>query len=336
MTAIFAFDHDHGAAARDLAGLLGGKGAGLAEMTAALGLNVPPGFTIAVPVCRSYRESGWPDGLDDALAEHMQRLGERMGRRFGDPRDPLLVAVRSGAPVSMPGMLDTVLNLGLNDETVAGLERVSGDPWFARDSYRRFLTMYGTTVLDVPAEELEGLDVEALNARLAVPDDPMVQLRNAVEAVFRSWDCERAKAYRAKEGIDDDLGTAVSVQAMVFGNRGEHSGTGVVFTRDPATGEPGAYGDYVPRAQGEDVVAGTAQTLPIAGAGRPRAGRVRRADDAAAAAGDPLPRRLRRRVHGRGGAAVPPADADRQARRGGGGADRRAPDRRPRHPAHPG
>jgi pyruvate, orthophosphate dikinase len=258
MTGIFAFDHDHGAAARDLSTLLGGKGAGLAEMTAALGISVPPGFTISVPMCCAYRESGWPEGLDEALAEHMERLGERMGRRFGDPADPLLVAVRSGAPVSMPGMLDTVLNLGLNDETVVGLERVSGDAWFARDSYHRFLTMFAGTVMGV-----EGLDIEEIKAR--VPRDPMVQLRQAVEAVFRSWDSDRARAYRAKEGIDDSLGTAVSVQAMVFGNRGERSGTGVVFTRDPATGEPGAYGDYLPRAQGEDVVAGNAKTLPIDG-----------------------------------------------------------------------
>src|SRR3954452_7284513 len=184
MTGVYTFDHDHGAAARDLAGLLGGKGAGLAEMTATLGMSVPPGFTVSVPVCRAYRESGWPAGLDAALAAHMDRLGERMGRRFGDPDDPLLVAVRSGAPVSMPGMLDTVLNLGLNDETVVGLERRSGDAWFARDSYRRFLTMYATTVIEVPAEQLEGLDVEELKARVAVPSDPMVQLREAVEAVF--------------------------------------------------------------------------------------------------------------------------------------------------------
>src|SRR3954468_13590965 len=261
MNGVFAFDHDHGAAARELAALLGGKGAGLAEMTAALGMSVPPGFTVSVPVCRAYRESGWPADLDAALAAHMDRLGERMGRRFGDPDDPLLVAVRSGAPVSMPGMLDTVLNLGLNDETVVGLERRSGDAWFARDSYRRFLTMYATTVL---GEEAEGLDIEELKARFDIPADPMAQLRAAVEAVFRSWDSDRARAYRAKEGIDDALGTAVSVQAMVFGNRGERSGTGVVFTRDPSTGAPGPYGDYLPRAQGEDVVAGNARCLPIA------------------------------------------------------------------------
>src|SRR5437773_11873327 len=172
MTAVYQFDHDHGGAARDLAGLLGGKGAGLAEMTAALGMSLPPGFTISVPGCRAYRESGWPAGLDDALAEHMARLGERMGRRFGDPEDPLLVAVRSGAPVSMPGMLDTVLNLGLNDDTVLGLARRSGDAWFAWDSYRRFLTMYATTVMEVPADALADADadadgVRALQARIA-------------------------------------------------------------------------------------------------------------------------------------------------------------------------
>jgi pyruvate,orthophosphate dikinase len=277
---IYAFDHDHGAPARELVNLLGSKGAGLAEMTAALGINVPPGFTVSLPVCREYRERGWPAALDTALTEHVARLGDLMDRRLGDADDPLLVAVRSGAPVSMPGMLDTVLNLGLNDETVLGLARRSGDDWFAWDSYRRFLRMFATTVMGVPAQQLEigpaGDTAEAVRDHVArlrerinesagrpVPMDPSVQLRDAVEAVFRSWDCDRARAYRAKEGIDEQMGTAVNVQAMVFGNRGPRSGTGVVFTRDPATGEPAPYGDYLPRAQGEDVVAGTARTLPI-------------------------------------------------------------------------
>jgi pyruvate,orthophosphate dikinase len=282
---IFAFDHQHAAPAQELVHLLGGKGAGLAEMSAALGLAVPPGFTVSVPVCRVYRSDGWPAGLDEALTEHTGRLGQTVGRRFGDAADPLLLAVRSGAPVSMPGMLDTVLNLGLNDETVLGLATRSGDERFAWDSYRRFVLMYATTVMGVPEAQLSrdmpagrpsGLRdrVSQLRDRAEqiagrpLPADPYVQLREAVEAVFRSWECGRARAYRAKEGIDEDMGTAVNVQAMVFGNWGPRSGTGVVFTRDPATGEPVPYGDYLPQAQGEDVVAGTARTMPISHLGQ--------------------------------------------------------------------
>jgi pyruvate,orthophosphate dikinase len=277
---VFAFDHDHGKPARDLVELLGGKGAGLAEMTAELGINVPPGFTIGVPVCRAFRATGWPVELDEVLDDHVARLGDRMGRRLGDPGDPLLVAVRSGGPVSMPGMLDTVLNLGLNEDTVLGLAERSGDPWFAWDSYRRFVSMYAVTVmgLDPSAVEVAASGDSADDVRehvgllLAsvaevagrpVPSDPRVQLQEAVEAVFRSWDCARAQTYRTKEGIDHGLGTAVNVQAMVFGNRGPQSGTGVVFTRDPSTGAPGPYGDYLPRAQGEEVVSGSVTTMPI-------------------------------------------------------------------------
>lgn len=277
--AIFRFDHPHAASHDELVHLLGGKGAGLAEMTNALGISVPPGFTISVPVCHQYLEHGWPVGLDDALATFTEDLGRQMGRRLGDPTDPLLVAVRSGAPVSMPGMLDTVLNLGLNDDTVAGLAAVSRDERFAWDSYRRFLTMYAVTVMGVdPAILTEPVaDGDDLHRHVAdlkgrireaadrdVPVDPVEQLRGAVEAVFRSWNSPRAKTYRDREGIDPDLGTAVTVQAMVFGNRGEKSGTGVVFTRDPATGHKVLYGDYLPRAQGEDVVAGTSRTLHVA------------------------------------------------------------------------
>ncbi|GAB3003396.1 pyruvate, phosphate dikinase [Amycolatopsis acidiphila] len=278
---IYAFDHDHGVPARELVDLLGGKGAGLAEMTSALGAPVPPGFTIPVPVCREFAEAGWPGQLDMALATHVDRLGRLMGRRLGDPADPLLVAVRSGAPASMPGMLDTVLNLGLNNETVHGLAERSADRWFAWDSYRRFVTMFATTVMGVTpaALELEPADdtPEALRAHVndlleavrreagrPIPQDPVVQLREAIEAVFRSWNSHRARAYREKERLDHRVGTAVNVQAMVFGNRGPDSGTGVVFTRNPATGEPHPYGDYLPRAQGEDVVAGTTRTMPIA------------------------------------------------------------------------
>ncbi|HVS41008.1 MAG TPA: PEP/pyruvate-binding domain-containing protein [Candidatus Dormibacteraeota bacterium] len=278
---IFSFDHDHAVAPRALADLLGGKGAGLAEMTTTLGLPVPPGFTIAVPVCREYRSGGWPAELDAEIAGHVRGLEERMGRGLGDPRDPLLLAVRSGAPRSMPGMLDTVLNLGLNDVTVEGLAAASGDAWFAWDSYRRFLTMYAGTVLGVPAGVLpehradESRDAERAKAEVRsiqaalesaghpVPADPAAQLRGAVEAVFRSWDSARARAYRAHEGIDDRIGTAVNVQAMVFGNRGADSGTGVVFTRDPSTGADLPFGDYLPCAQGEDVVSGTVRTLKL-------------------------------------------------------------------------
>lgn len=276
---VFAFDHPHALPPRELAGLLGGKGAGLAEMTSVLGLPVPPGFTIALPVCRRYRAGGWPADLDAVVAEHCAALEARMHRRLGDAADPLLVAVRSGAPRSMPGMLDTVLNLGLDDDTVEGLAASSGDEVFAWDSYRRFLTMYATTVLGVPHEQLAAgpapTEAAALRARVAeirrilaeagavVPADPVAQLRGAIEAVFRSWDSPRARAYRRREGIDEDLGTAVNVQAMVFGNYDDRSGTGVVFTRDPSTGENRPYGDFLPRAQGEDVVAGTASTLTL-------------------------------------------------------------------------
>jgi pyruvate,orthophosphate dikinase len=265
---IYAFDHPHDRPPRELVGLLGGKGAGLAEMTTVLGLPVPAGFTVAVPVCRAYRETGWPDGLDGALEQHCRALEQHMDRSFGGPSDPLLLAVRSGAARSMPGMLDTVLNLGLNEAAVAGLAEASGDARFARESYRRFLTMYATTVLGIPAErvrqgEIADIRRAVADAGLSIPDDPMAQLRGAVEAVFRSWDSPRARAYRAHEGIGDDLGTAVNVQAMVFGNLGDDSGTGVVFTRDPSTGEARPYGDFLPRAQGEEVVAGTAHTLAI-------------------------------------------------------------------------
>ncbi|MDA3644185.1 pyruvate, phosphate dikinase [Saccharopolyspora indica] len=274
----YAFDHPHARPPRELADLLGGKGAGLAEMTSVLGLPVPPGFTLTVDVCREHLRSGWPQSLDSAVRAHCERLESQVGRKLGDPADPLLLAVRSGAPRSMPGMLDTVLNLGLNDDTVEGLAKVSGNPEFAWDSYRRFLRMFATTVLGVSDDRL-GLcemtpadprtDVARLRERIAemagrpVPTDPADQLRAAIEAVFRSWLSPRARAYREREGLPDDLGTAVNVQAMVFGNRDDRSGTGVVFTRDPATGRDGPYGDYLPGAQGEDVVSGSAHTRPV-------------------------------------------------------------------------
>src|SRR4051812_38565687 len=227
--------------------LLGGKGANLAEMTS-IGLPVPDGFTITTKACLDYLGAGgeWPEGLRDEVAEHLAGLESRVGKRLGDPADPLLVSVRSGAPVSMPGMMDTILNLGLNEETAAGLAAVTGNEQFAKDCLARFTSMF-TSIVGTPD----------------VPTDPEQQLRAAVEAVFRSWNSERAKAYRAVENIPDELGTAVTVQVMVFGNRGENSGTGVLFTRNPSTGEHIPFGDVMFGAQGEDVVAGTHHTEPI-------------------------------------------------------------------------
>jgi pyruvate, orthophosphate dikinase len=226
---------------------LGGKGANLMVMAVDLGLPVPPAFTIGTEACRAYLTNSWPEDLDAEIRTHLASLEAKVDRRFGDPSDPLLVSVRSGAPVSMPGMMDTILDLGLNEETTRGLATVSGDPPFAADCRARFVEMYTTVV---------GVDV--------VPDDPWQQLRTAVEAVFRSWNSERAVAYRRREGIPDDFGTAVTVQAMVFGNRSDDSGSGVLFTRNPATGETSPYGDILFRAQGEDVVSGTHRTDGLA------------------------------------------------------------------------
>jgi pyruvate,orthophosphate dikinase len=272
----------------ELKDLLGGKGANLAEMTSVLGLPVPPGFTISTEACNAYMADGWPDGLDAEVAEHVARLEEKIGRRLGDPADPLLVSVRSGAKFSMPGMMDTVLNLGLNDATVEGLAEAMGER-FAYDSYRRFVAMYGRIVLGVEGEPFEaalekakadsgsssdaGVPAERLRvlceeekvivereSGAPFPQDPVVQLRGAIEAVFKSWDGARARAYRVRERIPHDLGTAVNVQAMVFGNRDDTSGTGVGFTRSPSTGENSPYGDFLINAQGEDVVAGIRNT----------------------------------------------------------------------------
>ncbi|MEX2255757.1 MAG: pyruvate, phosphate dikinase [Acidimicrobiia bacterium] len=270
--------------------LLGGKGANLAEMTK-IDLPVPPGFTITTEACNAYMASGdtLPDGLLDEVAAALSALEEKMGKRLGDDVDPLLVSVRSGAPFSMPGMMDTVLNLGLNDASVAGLAKQTDNERFAFDSYRRFVQMFGKIVLDIDGELFEhaltalrtehgvetdpDLDAAALRGlvdtfkgivRTSVghdfPQDPEEQLRFAIEAVFRSWDGERARLYRKMEKIPDDLGTAVNVQTMVFGNKGDDSGTGVAFTRDPATGENRPYGDFLRNAQGEDVVAGIRET----------------------------------------------------------------------------
>ena len=278
---------------KDLKDLLGGKGANLAEMTN-LGLPVPPGFTITTAACQAYLASGeQPAGLADQIAVHLAALEQGMGRRLGDPDDPLLVSVRSGAKFSMPGMMETVLNVGLNDRSVVGLAaQANGNQRFAWDSYRRLIQMFGKTVCEVPGEEFEhaideakrakgsadDLDLDADDLRALVdtykkifskhtgrefPQDPREQLDLAIGAVFDSWNAERAVIYRRQERIPADLGTAVNVVAMVFGNLGPDSGTGVAFTRDPASGAQGIYGDYLANAQGEDVVAGIRNTVPL-------------------------------------------------------------------------
>ena len=286
----FVYDFTEGN--KDLKDLLGGKGANLAEMTN-LGLPVPPGFTITTEACRFYLAHGTtPDGLDGEVSGHLEALEGAMGRRLGDPADPLLVSVRSGAKFSMPGMMDTVLNIGLSDESVDGLARQSGNERFAWDAYRRLIQMFGKTVLGVDGEHFEHaidaakqakgatsdteLDAEDLKKLTATykdivlthagrefPQDPRDQMDLAVLAVFDSWNSNRAVLYRRQERIPSDLGTAVSVVAMVFGNLGDDSGTGVAFTRDPGTGAQGVYGDYLQNAQGEDVVAGIRNTVPL-------------------------------------------------------------------------
>jgi pyruvate,orthophosphate dikinase len=278
---------------KDQKDLLGGKGANLAEMTN-LGLPVPPGFIVSTDACRAYLSEGTvPSSLKVEVTVALRQVEEAVGRSFGDPAEPLLVSVRSGAKFSMPGMMETVLNVGLNDMTVEGLAEVSGDERFAWDSYRRLIQMYGRTVLDVKGELFsEALDAQKDKAGVKTdvelgaddwkqvvaaykqviedetgsgfPQDPREQLDLAIEAVFRSWNTERARLYRRRERIPDDLGTAVSVVSMVFGNLGDTSGTGVCFTRDPSSGHSGVYGDYLSNAQGEDVVAGIRNTLQLA------------------------------------------------------------------------
>jgi pyruvate,orthophosphate dikinase len=273
--------------------LLGGKGVGLAEMTQ-LGVPVPGGFTITTDACRAYMRSGGdvPEGLDAQIDEHIARLEEQTGKHFGDTANPLLVSVRSGAAVSMPGMMDTILNLGLNDDAVEGLTRATGNARFARDSYRRLLQMYGEVVDGIDGHRFEQAlgdlkrergvqqDVDLTDDDLAhlietfkgiyrqetgddFPQDAREQLGRAVLAVFQSWENPRAHVYRRTYGIPDDIGTAVNVVEMVFGNRGERSATGVCFTRNPSTGEAGVYGEYLINAQGEDVVAGIRTPQPV-------------------------------------------------------------------------
>jgi pyruvate, orthophosphate dikinase len=286
------FVYDFAEGSKDMKDLLGGKGANLAEMTN-LGLPVPPGFIISTQACTAYLESGaLPEGLAEEVDTHLADLEEAMGKRLGDADDPLLVSVRSGAKFSMPGMMETVLNVGLNDRSVEGLVRQSGDERFAWDSYRRLLQMFGKTVLGIEGEvfeqvfdaakrdkgvaldvDLDGGDLRGVVERYKTvveehcgrpfPQDPREQLDLATKAVFDSWNTERARLYRRQERIPADLGTAVNVCSMVYGNLGMDSGTGVAFTRDPGSGEQGIYGDYLQNAQGEDVVAGIRNTLPL-------------------------------------------------------------------------
>ncbi|MCQ8827544.1 pyruvate, phosphate dikinase [Streptomyces malaysiensis] len=287
----FVYDFTEGN--KDLKDLLGGKGANLAEMTN-LGLPVPPGFTITTEACKVYLDSGEePSALRDEVSAHLEALEEKMGKKLGQADDPLLVSVRSGAKFSMPGMMDTVLNIGLSDQSVAGLAAQAGDDRFAWDSYRRLIQMFGKTVLGVDGDHFEeaiedakrakgvtvDVDLDAADLKKLVgefknivaketgrgfPQEPREQMDLAVRAVFDSWNGDRAKLYRRQERIPHDLGTAVNICSMVFGNLGPDSGTGVAFTRDPASGHQGVYGDYLQNAQGEDVVAGIRNTVPLA------------------------------------------------------------------------
>ena len=284
--------------------LLGGKGIGLAEMTL-MGLPVPAGFTITTDACRAYMASrDVPDGLDDEVSDHVRRLEQKTGKRFGDPDDPLLVSVRSGAAISMPGMMDTILNLGLGDAAAEGLATRTGNRRFALDSYRRLIQMFGEVVEGIEGHRFEDaltalkrergveldteLSAEDLDELIGTyrgiyreakgeefPQEASEQLRRAVRAVFDSWDTPRARVYRKANEIPDDIGTAVNVVQMVFGNKGDRSGTGVAFTRDPSTGESAVMGEFLANAQGEDVVAGIRTPAAGRGDGRRAARRVR-------------------------------------------------------------
>src|SRR4026208_728482 len=285
---VYLFDDGPG----DDKALLGGKGAGLCEMTRA-GLPVPPGLVVTTEACNAFfdNDKNFPEGLWEQVQEGLKRIEEKVGKRFGDPKNPLLVSVRSGAAFSMPGMMDTVLNLGLNEETVQGLAEQTGDLRFALDAYRRFASLFGEIVMGVAHQKFERVmdrykaqtsggrdtdlkpehlrDIIAAEKQIivaeqhAIPEDPYEQLRVAIKAVFNSWMGRRAIDYRRVNRIPDSLGTAVNVQAMVFGNMGENSGTGVAFTRNPSTGKKELYGEYLLNAQGEDVVAGTRTPNPI-------------------------------------------------------------------------
>ncbi|MFF9777968.1 pyruvate, phosphate dikinase [Streptomyces sp. NPDC013978] len=300
--------YDFAEGGREMADLLGGKGANLAEMTR-LGLPVPPGFTVTTEACRAFLATGAePEGMTAEISRHLTAVERAAARSLGQRDDPLLLSVRSGARFSMPGMMETVLDIGLNDESVQGLAKTSGNERFAWDSYRRLVQMFGSTVMGVDTALFEGtitllkearevqddVDLDAGDLAWLVetykslirdetgqdfPQSPAEQLRLAVLAVFRSWNGERARLYRRREHIPEDLGTAVTVQRMVFGNLGADSGSGVAFTRDPATGRPGLYGDYLSNAQGEDVVAGIRNTVPLTDLERLDPGSYRRLCD---------------------------------------------------------
>ena len=289
---VYLFGNNKTEGKNSMKDLLGGKGANLAEM-ANLGIPVPPGFTITTEVCVLYtRDNQYPPGVLDEVDRALQKLEKANNKQFGDPDNPLLLSVRSGARVSMPGMMDTVLNLGLNDKTVTGLAKKTSNERFAYDSYRRFLTMFADVVLGIPTENFEKviesrkkeldveldteLDTDSLkylvekfkaiikdNTGKEFPQDPRKQLQMAIDAVFNSWNNQRAIKYRRLNNIPDNWGTAVNVQSMVYGNMGEKSGTGVAFTRDPATGEKCFFGEFLTNAQGEDVVAGIRTPQPI-------------------------------------------------------------------------
>jgi len=278
---LYDLDHIHDCSPADLRKLLGGKGAGLVEMRQKLGLPVPHAFVLSTALCGPYLASGWPDGLDHAIEQKLTALERATTQRFGDRKRPLLVSVRSGAPVSMPGMMDTILNLGANATTIAGLADWTGDERFALDTWSRFCRMYAGTVLGIRRDMIgDNLPRDADPAMLradidrvhdicaseatAIPDDPRAQLRGAIEAVFRSSRSERARIYCEREGLGEDMPTAVVVQAMAFGNLGPSSGTGVAFSRNPSTGANETYGDFLANAQGEDVVAGIRASLPLA------------------------------------------------------------------------
>src|SRR5436190_997338 len=312
---VYAFEEG----SRDMRELLGGKGANVAEMTRILGAErVPAGFTITTEACVAYMNADRqePEGLDDQVSDALSRLEEHTGKRLGDPDDPLLVSVRSGARESMPGMMDTILNLGLNDESVEGVARATGNEWFAWDSYRRFVQMFGNVARDVPGEAIEDaikeqkqkagvkldteLSVDDLKALVEkfkelyrdqtgedFPQQPRDQLDKAVRAVFDSWMGERAVSYRRINRLPDDWGTAVNVQQMVFGNKGDDCCTGVAFSRDERTGEPDPSGDFLVNAQGEDVVSGVRTPRDLnASPGAAKGEIVFTAEDAVDAAAD--------------------------------------------------
>ena len=278
---VYDFDHIHDCSVIELRQRLGSKGAGLVEMRQQLGLPVPHGFVLGAALCRPFLTSGWLDGLDQAIDEKLAALERSTSQRFGGRERPLLVSVRSGAPVSMPGMMDTILNLGANAMTIAGLAEWTGDERFALDTWSRFCRMYAATVLGISREGLgcnlpRDASITALRDDIervqelcerestAIPDDPRAQLRGAIEAVFRSSRSERARVYCRRESLGDEVPTAVVIQAMAFGNLGALSGTGVAFSRNPSTGANEVYGDFLANAQGEDVVAGIRASLPLA------------------------------------------------------------------------